>query len=548
MTQFYRYRSTFGVTLWIEDLGNDTVRLGELSLTELAEHLQVGTSSITLDDPDADLGHAGDAIRGLQRFDMVETDEDANNERVWFGYIGQREYRRGDTDRPSLRTSTARQITLSLVDLNCIPSFAIFPNDYTAANRSAETVDARMAWLLATPHFAGNVYDNGLIESNTTVMSAADYRGQTAANVIGDMEIAAGFGWNAFMLFWEPTQQHTLAFFNANTSTLYSSTLRISNDLADIDTTTAATFLTGTTFAANYDATLTRDPGEVVSRLYLAWDEGTVYRQRAATEAIFGRRDLTAPNTNIKTAAKAEDVADDFLFQHSTETDNISVKIEVPTSKVNHIKAGQRLQVKFTHLPGYESFTWCRVIRRTVIQEQATDRYILDLDLSPQEAADTSSTCVDLYTNTPSDTYYALGGSGTIPNVSDGVVYYWRAGLVYPSAGAGALQGGWHFPQYGAGGAGGGPDYAGDCSQNRLIFILVGNGTAEIHTSAYYTGNRNLHVFQNGTLVQYGTSGETFTVVIDDRTDGDCVTEIMITDHSICGGKWGFSHMIWTAA
>ncbi len=549
MTQTYRYRSTFGVTLWIEDLG-DVVRLGALSVTEYAEHLQSATSTIVLDDPGASIGHAGDHIRGLQRFDIIEDDEDTDNQRVWFGYIGQREYRRGDTDRPSLRTGASRQITLSLVDLNCIPGFAMFPNDDTTANRSAETVDARMAWLLATPHFVGNVYDEGLIESSTTMMSAADYRGQTAANVIGDMEIAAGFGWNAWMYFDEPTQHHALGFLNANTSELYESTLRISNLWSDVDTGTVATFETGTTFAPASDATLTRDPGEVVSRLYLAWDEGTVYRQRAATEDVFGRRDLAAPNTNVRTQAKAIAIADDFLVQHSTEADNISVKIEVPTSKVNHIKAGQRLEVKFTHLPGYESFTWCRVIRRTVIQEQATDRYILDLDLSPQETAPTPDTCVGLYDPTPDGIYYPLGGNNgtSIANPSDGVVFYWRAGYEFPGPGEAGLVGAFHFPQYEAGGEGT-IDYAGDCAQNRLVFILVGNGTAVIQTEAYFGTFRTLTVQQNGAVVDTGSSGDVFTVVIDDRTDGDCVTTIEITDNGLaCGSKWGFSQMEWTAA
>jgi hypothetical protein len=226
-----------------------------------------------------------------------------------------------------------------------------------------------------------------LVASNTTMMTASDYRELSPANVIGDCELAAGFGWNACIYYAGSDTDYGLFFDNANTSTAYSSDLRISNDLADLDTTTPATFLTGTTFAASYDASLTRDPSSVASGAHIPWSDGVVYRTRDATDDIFGAKDLSGPNTNIRSASKAEAVADDFLFQHSTEEDNISVKIEVPTSKVNHLRAGHRVQVKFTHLPGYESFTWCRVIRRTVIQENATDRYILDMDLSPQEAA-----------------------------------------------------------------------------------------------------------------------------------------------------------------
>jgi hypothetical protein len=208
------------------------------------------------------------------------------------------------------------------------------------------------------------------------------------------------------------------------------------------------------------------------------------------------------------------------------------------------------VQVKFTHLPGYESFTWCRVIRRTVIQEQATDRYIIDMDLSPQEAAAPVPACSD--GATADGTFYPLGGdppgTGSPPNPSDGVVFYWRAGLEYPWTDDTGTVGGWHFSLLGNGGSGT-IDYAGDCVNNRLIFVIVGNGTMTIQTEMYAATPKAMVVTIRGTDVQTFTSGDSVEVVIDDRTDGDCVTLVEIRDLGLaCGGKWGWSQMDWVGA
>lgn len=547
MTQFYQYRSALrAASAWTVALGNNEVRLGTLSLTTLAEHLQAGTSSIILDDPDADLGHSGDHILGLHRFELIETDA-ADDEHVVITFIGQRTYRRGDTERPSLRTGAQRQIELQLIDLNCIPTFRVIDPDDADAKRPSETVNARIAWALGSDYMLNAVADDGLVESNTTVMDAAEYGGQTMANVIGDCEIAAGFGWNAWIYYTEGAGHYSLGFINANTSTAYSSSVRISNVLADLDTTTAASFLTGTTFAPSYDAELTRDPANIVSGVHVPYADNHLFRERQATEDIYGPREQSAPNSNVKTVARAAAIAEDYLFQHSTDDDHIHVAIEVPTSKANAIKAGQRLQVKFSHLPGYTSFTWCRVIRRTIIQEEATDRYIIDMDLSPQEAAAPVSPCSSGATT--DGTYYPLGGNNTtsFSNPSDGVVHYWRAGLEYPwtdDLDAGA----WHFPQYGAGGVGS-IDYAGDCANNRLIFTVIGNGTMTIQTEMYFGSPRTLAVENRSVVLETFTSGDSVEIVIDDRTDGDCVTLIEVRDTgAACGGKWGWSQMTWVGA
>src|SRR5690349_10372257 len=100
MTQFYYYRNAIDATAFLAGLGSP-VRLGQLpGLTELAEHLQSGSTTVVFDDPNADVGHSGDAILGNQRFEIVETACSAP--RLYTGFIGIRTYKRGEGDRASL--------------------------------------------------------------------------------------------------------------------------------------------------------------------------------------------------------------------------------------------------------------------------------------------------------------------------------------------------------------------------------------------------------------------------------------------------------------
>lgn len=381
MTQFFYYKSAFGASnLFQVELGNEAIRLGEApGWQEMAEHLQSGSCDIVIDDPDADVGNAGDAILGNQRFIVVETA--CSDSRTYDGIIGIREYGRGESDRNSLILGASRQITVELHDLNAITSSRVIPQTNRNAIRPAETVDARMAWVMSSTYMT-HVHDNGLIASNTTQMSAADYRGQRIVNVINDCEMAAGFGWNAFVYWDDAAQQASLFFDNANTSTAYSSTLQLSNVYADVDDFTDAGAIT----FAPFDARLRRDPTDLGDSVYMPYRNGTVFRTRAATQATYGQKDIIAPNSNVGSRARAEAIADGFLFQHRTEEDRITCTVELPPSKVNLIRAGHRIQCKFSHLPGYEDWTWMRVLMRAPGNARPTDdRYTVQLELSPQE-------------------------------------------------------------------------------------------------------------------------------------------------------------------
>lgn len=384
MTQFYRYRNVNGAaTIFSVDLGNEVVRLGDVQgFTEMAEHLQAGTCTVIFDDPDADVGHSGDAILGLQRFEIDETEAASGNRRLYSAIIGERRYRRrADAPTDSLRQGASREIEVQLHDLNFLVSKRIIPQSDRTAIRPRESVDERMAWILASDYM-GTVVDNGKVHSNSTMLTKTDYRGQRAANVIGDCELGAGFGWNAFVYWDEAASEAALFFQNANTSTDYTSTLRLTNVFADAD---AWTDPSATTFIAT-DIELSRSPDQLGSHVFLPYRNGAVYRSRDATVDVYGHKDIAAPNANVSKRDRAREIADDFLFQHRNEEDRITLMVELPPSHVNLLRHGHRVQVKFQHLPGYEDWTWCRVTMRSPGQTKPTDdRYFVRLELSPQE-------------------------------------------------------------------------------------------------------------------------------------------------------------------
>lgn len=378
MVMNYRYISV-GTTAFNVDLGNTSVRLGSIQgFSGRAEHAAVGSSSIIIDNPSGTVGYNSDQIIGLQQFKVTESDCSAGNQLLFMGYIGPRKYRRGSGPNSSLRTTVANQIECTLFDLNAVLGFRVIPQSDTAANRPRETISARLTWILGSSYLSGLVADNGLVVYPTTItMDAADYRGQRPSNVINDCELAGKY-WAFVYPDETKTTIASLFFDDANASTAYSTSLRLTNNLADVDNTT--------TFAVNDDFELSRDPTDTGSGVFEPYARGAVYVRRTASEALYGRRDMIAPNANVKTAARATATANDYAFQHRNEEDRISGTVRIPSQYVNNLRYGQRLQVKFTHLPGYTDWTWVRALMVAPGQRQeSADFYDVAVELSPQE-------------------------------------------------------------------------------------------------------------------------------------------------------------------
>jgi hypothetical protein len=363
--------------LWTVDLGTEAIRLGQIpGLVTMADMGGVGMSSVVVDNPDGTVGHSNDQIVGWKQFTDDELAETAGNRRVYTGYITSRTYRRRVGS--SLIVGPANEIGVSLSDLNELLSFKLITG--TDGNRPAETVTARMTWLLASTYLSGLVYDHGFVAASSYVMDANDYTGQNPQSVILDMALAVKF--NFYVYYHESSGQASL-WFDKPTSPNWDSGISISNLLSDIN---PAQIVAGTasTFYALTDAELVRDPTRCYSGVFVPYQKGHIYVTNGTIESNFTGRDGSAPNANVKTAAAATVIGNNFLADNATEDDRITCTIQAYAPQVNAVLAGQYVQAKFTHFPGYTAFTYCRVLQRSVAQSEETDQlYDIQLILSP---------------------------------------------------------------------------------------------------------------------------------------------------------------------
>jgi hypothetical protein len=370
LTHFYRTDS--GDILEITDY----VRLYTFETTMQAEEGSHGTSVVTVDDPDGSL-----TIGGHRLFYSMETAATGSNAVTYVGYTADR-----DVNRGPYRNGVGRVWDVSLVDVNTVLERRILTG--SSANRPAETDVARMQWLFGTEE--ADIIDNvtDLVDvTGAVAMDAVDYRGQRVEDVANDCANASGK--NYFVTNIGTFAGSFFLWYGFASSELYSSPIRLSNALSDVDETW--------TFAISEDTKLIRDPSRVYSGVYLTYDGGTansaVYVQSAATANLFALkgRDVQMDGQNIKSLAKATARATRYLGDLDTEEDRITTSYRVPAAKVNFLREGMRVPFKATHLPGYDDFVWLRVLARTVKQE-SEEFYWVTVELSsddPQPVAPT---------------------------------------------------------------------------------------------------------------------------------------------------------------
>jgi hypothetical protein len=208
-------------------------------------------------------------------------------------------------------------------------------------------------------------------------MDAVDYRGQGFRQVLDDCSLQSGKNW----FLWRHDQEHSL-WYGPRGTTDFSSSIKISNVLADIDN--------ATVFAPSITSKLTRDPSRVYSGIYRAYANSFLYTQNDDTAETFARRDTFESSPNVKTKLKALVRNERELSDISTEEDVISTAIIVPRAQANDVVAGQRMQVKYTHFDGYEAYVWMRVLNRTV-REVGKDQIELSMELTPNVAYESPS-------------------------------------------------------------------------------------------------------------------------------------------------------------
>ena len=394
----YRYNNSSGMAAFDIDLGTSVVRLGSLAsgLVDRAELGEPGAGGIALDDPDGTLD-----ILPLQYVIVEESEAPAGNRVVHIGLIGDENVVRGDASRASLRTGAARVWELDLQDPNAFLAMRLLHS----FDRPAETADVRLSALLAVSNCP--VHDLGLVAYPTHAMDKNDYSWQSFQAVLGDIAAPAAF--NYFAYYDETALQFGL-FFDDPSSSAYASTAMVSNVLTDIGPGTYAP-LEGTT-------RLNRSPSRIASTAVVQYPGGTELCYSAATADLYTAIDRVAPSSNIKTAAKALAVATKYQEASDGPDDRIYLTVRVPAANVNDIRAGHRLEARFSHLAtslaDYSSWTPFRVMSRAAVQDEDTpDWYKLALELTPVTTVTCPASLGAAVTDSYSERAYS-GGSTSI--------------------------------------------------------------------------------------------------------------------------------------
>ena len=327
---------------------------------------EADTIHVIVDDPNSELTFAGRKV-----WTMVEDACPAGNQVVWRGITGTKRISRGSG---AVTFPLGRRWTVELIEDNVRLGHRAIT--VSTAARPAETVNARLTWLLTTPGYSGVIVDRGLVESCTVMLDPNDYTNRTGLDVLRDAGVASGY--NFFVRYRELTDDLELAFRDDDVSQLDTSTLRITN-AGDADF--------ATIWPGSYDAELEQSPERMADEIVLPYRGGTVVRTSATPPADIVS--LVAPTAAVKTAATATTLADRLLAQHDEEDERIpSIVIQVPAANLNDVKAGHLINVKQTHLPGFATYRPCRVLSKAISRPPNLTQavYNVDLSLSPVSA------------------------------------------------------------------------------------------------------------------------------------------------------------------
>lgn len=334
------------------------IRLGSgFMLSERAESGTFAMSEVAVDDPLSDI-----TVVGHHAFRAVETA--CSWQTLFRGYFADRSVVR--VKEAGLATGVARRWDCTVIDANAVLQFEVVQG--STGKRPAETDTARLAWLLGSS-FKGPVSSSDAnVLGYDVALDKADYRGQTMADVLADCGSASGANYFAA---WDDTNGEYRLHYYRPTRAFNSSSLSISNVLSEVDQ--------DTVYAPSEDVRLHLDPSRQFSGVYYQYGEkdSAVYETSATVLALIGhKRETSEQDGAVRTSAKATAKAGRYLSEAETEVATITCTLrKVPPSRVNLIRAGQRIQVKFTHLPGFTSATWLRVVGRTVAQDGETQEF-----------------------------------------------------------------------------------------------------------------------------------------------------------------------------
>jgi hypothetical protein len=365
MPLIHTYRNDAGDSVDIVD----RVKREDVEHSQNAEQGTIATCELPVDDPDAAFAISGHRIVSA-RETAIDAMSDPWGGIAWIGYSAERGIQRGD-----LRTGAERGYAIQLADLNTVLERRLLLG--TDCNRPAETDVERMTWLAGTNELL-LIDDTTYLSTEDPVdLEANDFRKQSPTAVIrGCMDQS---GKNAFVT-WVMDGEDVLfsLWYGHDNLEVLTSDARICNIISEV-----AEDYEGLTFYPSIDTVLTRSPSRVYSGVVVDYDGGYVYvtRDETATEFALGGRDTTLSAPDVKSAAQARARGRRFLTDMATEEDSITTSIQVPSSLLNVVMPGHRIQVRFSHLPGYQDdYVWMRVANKK-FRPLNHELYEIDLDL-----------------------------------------------------------------------------------------------------------------------------------------------------------------------
>jgi hypothetical protein len=327
----------------------ESIRLDSFSFTECANRGEVGTGGIDVHDATSAL-----EVPALKAVQFDEPQAGQSNKRVFTGFTHER-----TTERGIQRAAGVREWGVELVDLNVLADdYVLTASD--SADRGSESDYVRVTWLLTSVFGSTGSITAGVVpNSNTVTMEAADYRGRKARDVLAECSEAAGKLW--FIYDYGAGRK---LYYDLATGTSLSSSAKIS----DVDTD-----VNSTTVWAPSTVTVKRSPDRIFSKVHLTYNEGTVTVSNATTATNYRTREVAVLDASITSSALATEKANALLDGAADEIVEVSgLSVVMPALYVNDIRPGQRVEIKLTR-HGVSSYTWYRVIRRTVTPFAGSD-------------------------------------------------------------------------------------------------------------------------------------------------------------------------------
>jgi hypothetical protein len=332
------------------------------------------SSSSTIYIPDPDLAYVFTAHR---RFVLYEDESEDTNEVLASGFVTNITVGRkgGEYFEP-----LGRVHTLQLNDMNTLWGNRILRG--TDTDRSAETDVARMTWLVATEEMGYFDTTTYLSAANTANLDARDTARQQVKQVADECAQQAGKNYFIYVYGSIGSGSSIGVWYGKDSLEVYDSPLRLSNVATDWDDDGLAD---GSSLVWPIsDGSEVGYSGErVYDGVSVEYEGGAVYRKNAATTAFFtlSGRDLSYPAPEIKSKTKAQARGDRVLADADEMDEVMTTTVRLPKAKASMIRAGMRIPVRASHMPGWEDYGWARILTCAYTAVQAGAFYDVTVKL-----------------------------------------------------------------------------------------------------------------------------------------------------------------------